>query len=282
MNLAKYAFIFLYILYFRGNHCDTNHTPIQKDGSLSYLTDHINNQQDFFRKWTDSEENYFKFFKSVESWIMGNFSQPLINTKRPEINLDCKNQHYSGVLTGEKLNQPRIIVDFVPFGYEVDKLYVRLYESADFVDAFIIYESTRTQSGLHKPLYFQKLKKQKRFQQWESKIIYFSSHDNDIEELIKRTKSELFKKRKGERYNTQNLWSLEKSMRTKMIEKFIQLNQTVSSLKMKIMSNLNTALGIQNDADEIIKGDVSIQINIKSNFILLLSLLLEKNELLYN
>eukprot|EP01041_Mallomonas_annulata_P011970 gene11969-25073_t len=77
---------------------------------------------------------------------MSNFSLPLTNTTPPLLILDCKNPHYSGVLTGNSLSTPRIIVDFIPFGYEIDKFFLRMYETAPFVDAFVVYESSRTQS----------------------------------------------------------------------------------------------------------------------------------------
>jgi hypothetical protein len=36
-----------------------------------------------------------------------------------ENDIDCSQKRYSLVFTGKRLSQPRIIVDFVPFGYDV-------------------------------------------------------------------------------------------------------------------------------------------------------------------
>ena len=48
--------------------------------------------------------------------------------------------------------QPATIIDFVPFGYDVDLLEIRLLENYDAVDVFVIYETMFTQRGIRKPL----------------------------------------------------------------------------------------------------------------------------------
>eukprot|EP01041_Mallomonas_annulata_P011967 gene11967-25070_t len=130
----------------------------QRDGSLLSLANQINSQQDLFRKWIDKDANYVHFFRHIEPWIMSNFSRPLTNITNPLMSLDCKNPHYSGVLSGNSLPTPRIIVDFIPFGYEMDKFFVRLYETSPYVDAFVVYEMSRTITAGPKSLYFSKLK----------------------------------------------------------------------------------------------------------------------------
>lgn len=229
---------------------------LYKSGNLTSLAAHINSQNELFRRWTDTDENYLKFFRTIESWLLSNITQGIKHTRRPSFLLNCNNPHYSGILTGKALLVPRIIVDFVPFGYEVDKFFVRLYETAEFVDAFVVYESSRTQSGLHKPLYFSKVKKSNRLKEWNHKIIHFVSHDTELADLVARTKLQLKKLRNRQRVDKSELWSLESSMRTKMLEKFTHLDSTTHPLKAKIMAGMGTALGIQNDADEIIKGEV--------------------------
>ena len=121
----------------------------------------------------------------------------------------------------------------------------------------MVYESTRTQSGLHKPLFFSKVKKSHRLKPWIHKIIHLVAHDSELVDLVGRTKLQLKNKRSGQRVDRKDLWILESSMRSKMVEKFLKLDGTAHPLKAKIMAGLGNALGIQNDADEIITGQVN-------------------------
>mmetsp|Transcript_423 Transcript_423/g.439 ORF Transcript_423/g.439 Transcript_423/m.439 type:complete len:492 (+) Transcript_423:120-1595(+) len=237
---------------------DNFNVTLQRDSSLISLAELINKQQDFFRKWSDTEDNYIKFFKSLEPWIFSNISRNVDVSKKPILELNCRNPHYSGVLTGKELTTPRVIVDFVPFGYELDKLLIRLHETADFIDLFVIYESARTQSGLHKPLYLSKLRSKRNhvIQQWLPKILHFTGVDTELASLTARTRASVSRKRSSKTYDKSDLWALETAMRTRMVEKFLSLDESVYPLKARVMRGLKEALGIQNDADEIIKGEV--------------------------
>ena len=54
---------------------------------------------------------------------------------------------------GVHVIEPLMIVDFVPFGYEVDKLLLRLMETWDSVDVYVIYEMPFTLLGINNHLY---------------------------------------------------------------------------------------------------------------------------------
>jgi len=231
---------------------------ILKDGSLISLANYLNENKNFFSNWKGEEKNYVEFFDLLKPWILSDFLYKLNSTTKPSYILNCKDRKYMSVLKGTILQAPRLIVDFVPFGYDVDKLLIRLYETFDNVDIFVIYESTRTQSGMPKPLYFDLLKKDARFIQFQHKIIHLISDDSDLSHITQRTKHHLAKLRKGEKVVNKELWALEYSMRTEMIRKFTKLASSNSILQELLSNNLTNALGIQNDADEIISGKVSV------------------------
>jgi Glycosyltransferase family 17 len=120
-----------------------------RDGNLISLAALLNRQYDLFRNWKGTEDNYVNFIDTLLPWILSppplNESQVLPLTVYPKTTLNCKEPKYAGVLTGEKRNSPREIVDFIPFGYDVDKLELRFHEYYDVVSAFVIYESPRTE-----------------------------------------------------------------------------------------------------------------------------------------
>ena len=62
------------------------------------------------------------------------------------------------------------IYDCFPFFNELELLEIRLNELYNFVDYFVICESTVTHSGKPKPLYYEKNKE--RFKRWQDKIIH--------------------------------------------------------------------------------------------------------------
>ena len=84
---------------------------------------------------------------TLSPWVLADtfpHDNPALSAIKPST-LDCQNPKYNGVLTGIQLKKKKYIVDFIPFGYDLQKLEVRMTESFDVVDAFVIYESTRTQ-----------------------------------------------------------------------------------------------------------------------------------------
>lgn len=226
----------------------------RRDGSLVSLSSLLNNHSEVFNAFKGSNEDIGVFFSMMEQWLLSPLSQRLMFDEGPYIVLNCSSIKYSNVLTGKMLSVPRMVVDFVPFGYDVEKLYVRLYETYDYVDIFVLYESTRTQSAISKPLYFSKLKLNKRMRKWLDKIVYLNSSDVDIQSHISQTLGEIESKRNGKRVNNNRLWALELSMRTTMVRKFKELQG--NALKDSVMQSNRSVYGIQNDGDEIISGKV--------------------------
>jgi hypothetical protein len=234
---------------------DIKPTAVTRDGTLTKLANLLNDHQVFFQNWNGTEKVYVEFIGVLKPWILSQPSFPLhpvlpFKFHPPVVKLNCRQNKYAGVLTGVELKVPRLIVDFVPFGYDIDKLELRLYEAYDIVDAFVIYESPKTLSSLSKQLYFPEIKKDPRFLKFLDKIVYVRSHLSDIQ-------SDVIRARKGILNGgspKSGGFALDNSMRIKMVEGFKKLNSSVP-LKHFIMQNIETAFGIQNDADEIINRD---------------------------
>lgn len=70
------------------------------------------------------------------------------------------------------------VFDVFPFFNELDLLEIRLNILNDYVDFFIISESTKTFSGLEKPLYY--LENKNKFDKFNHKIIHNVVKDNHI------------------------------------------------------------------------------------------------------
>lgn len=233
-------------------HRPTSNRTIYRDGHLDDLAKLLNHQKTTFVNWVDTVENYRTFIGTLDPWITSEPPIPLstLPQKFSSSELNCQEEKYSSVLTGQKLTQARVIVDFIPFGYDIDKLEVRLQETFNIVDIFVIYESPRTQSGISKPLYFSRIKSTKRFLPYLSKLIHFNASDADIQQYTSQVK-----RKKGD-------WALEKAMRTVMVRLFAELSATASPLKAKAELGLQSAWGIQNDADELITGKVGVGMSI--------------------
>jgi hypothetical protein len=233
----------------------------RRDGTLRALAKLLNSRHRLFTRWKDDEDSYVKFMRTLVPWILSPPPYPPSSTeplpfqvpKWPEPT--CGATRYAQVLTGQRLTKPRVIVDFLPFGYDIDKLELRFYESYDLVDAYVVYESPRTNSGIEKPMYFQRLLTDPRFAPFMDKVIYVPASAAELEARVDAVKQSLSR---GERYMKRSQsWALEKSMRTEMIQRFNRLNATTSTVKGAIMRRIADgaeALGIQNDADELITG----------------------------
>ena len=193
-----------------------------RDGSLEYLTTLLNSRTKLFTTWHENlnnpfhhanEDDYVRFIRALTPWILSPPAYPshpifpLVLPPLPPLN--CGQSRYAHVLTGQPLSQPRIIVDFIPFGYDIDKLELRLYEYYDLVDAFVVYESPKTHGGTDKILYFKQLMIQKdpRFQPFLSKVIHLSVTSTVLEPLAKLVKTAL---QEGDRFKLKShSWDLE-------------------------------------------------------------------------
>ena len=130
-----------------------------RDGHLTSLIDILQSPsinailQD--KSWSNSKTSvdsasYQSFLNALTPWIIG---EPSVDVKDveiirpPHIELNCSNSLYSNVFSGDLLKEDAFIIDFVPFGYDIDKLEIRLIESYHVIDLFIIYESPLNQSS---------------------------------------------------------------------------------------------------------------------------------------
>ena len=117
-----------------------------RSGNLEFLVSLLNQKQKLFATWHENmnnpfhhvdEDDYVRFIRALTPWILSPPaypSQPTLPLTLPSLPpLNCGESRYSRVFTGQPLSQPRIIVDFIPFGYDVDKLELRLYEYYDLV-----------------------------------------------------------------------------------------------------------------------------------------------------
>jgi hypothetical protein len=131
-------------------------TDIRKGLDLQGLADLLISRHDVFQNWNDENDrkylkSYASFVDALTPWMVsppssGPVSLPLIH-QHPTVN--CSNPIFKYALSGKELQVPRLIVDFIPFGFDIDKLEIRLHENYYSVDAFVIFESTLTQIGMY-------------------------------------------------------------------------------------------------------------------------------------
>lgn len=224
---------------------------VKKDGTLNDLIPllHLPENIKLYEQWdvnNDNEDAYNTFLQTLIPWIVAEPTHPIMIDKRPTTySIDCAQAQYKHIFTSKKLSRPRKIVDLVPFGYDVDTLEIRFYETYDTVDAYIIYEAPRTQSAHSKPLFYAMIRNSTRFSKFQDKIIYLPAEDKNLQTYAART-------RRGPKSGPgffNERFALEKSMRIEPIRLFKELSNNV--LKDKIMASLADAWIIQNDGDEI-------------------------------
>jgi hypothetical protein len=135
-----------------------NQTYTLKDNKLKSLLAILNSQQSLYKNWlksnlSDNEAystHYAELLFALQPWLIGEPPEAFLLPEYPllrETDLNCADSRYKSVFTGSRLSKPRVIVDFIPFGYDVDKLEIRLIENFDAVDAFVLFESELTQTG---------------------------------------------------------------------------------------------------------------------------------------
>ena len=173
-----------------------NNNGLVRDGGLTGLVHLMNSDEasNLFQNW-HSNPDTGHFLKIIAPWVVnGDFAVPLKlgndhYQQRPEIVTNCAQSRYSSVLTGTSLTSRRWIIDFIAFGYDAEKLLIRLYETFDEIDLFVIYEAPYTLMTARKPLYFDELRKQPRFQPFLRKIIHIIARDKDMIPAVNMAKS---------------------------------------------------------------------------------------------
>ena len=127
--------------------------PLKKDHSLHDLIALLYRNNNTFKDWgniTVTHENSMNLWNIFEPWLLHPISLNESNDDNNNGNtgtINCNNARYSNVLTGSLLKTPMILIDFIPFGYDVDKLLIRFYESYNIIDIYIIYEGPYTLAG---------------------------------------------------------------------------------------------------------------------------------------
>lgn len=159
-------------------------------------------------------------------WVESPPAVPAAHLTPPEVSIDCKQSKYASVLTGKKRATPARILDFVPFGFELDLLEIRLHELAELVDVHVIVESTRTHRGSSKPLFLKR--NAARFSHFADKIVDLTLNDtetarikprsfDDLMDVLKAKVDKSFKP--GARTDQ---WELEEEIRRWMWRRYIQ------------------------------------------------------------
>lgn len=215
---------------------------IIRDGTLNSLVKVLHDKSDIFQKWNYSraasnrpQMGYFNLVRALTPWIIGEPSAPLISNSPSigiiidETNVNCANPVYGSVLDGTKRSKPRVIIDLIPFGYDIDKLELRLLENYDIVDVFIVYESGVTLVGGPKPLFFNLVRNSKRFAKFKYKILYLCSTARELRDKIPPVGS------KRNKY-----WPLSETMRSKPLKLVMRLDQQINTWRAYLESNGTT------------------------------------------
>jgi hypothetical protein len=206
------------------------------------------------------EKHGGEFLKMLGMWFMAEPAvsfKPGTDHRRVVGPLDCSDAEYATVLTGKRLEQDRFLVDFVAFGYDLDALEIRLVETGDAVDLFVVYESPRTQSGWPKPMVFREAMHHPRFRPFLPKILYLSASDSDIAGFTHKTLEAMHHQGKIPAHQRVGSWALEKAQRTEIIRLFSEYVKHNATLQALVHGHgrEGQTWAIQNDEDELISGD---------------------------
>jgi len=174
------------------------------------------------------------------------------------LNLDCGNPRYSRVLSGKRAENPAWIVDFVPFGYDFDKLLARFKENYDAVDIFVVYEQQYNFLGRPKPLYFQKFMQDPTlnatFAPFMDKVMHLTPRREDIEAVVKVV---VDAKERQESMHSDAVYAMPYFFNRDIVRRFANVSSHPLKEALDLhLSNGGAAFGIQNDGDEIISGAV--------------------------
>jgi hypothetical protein len=182
-----------------------------------------------------------EFVKWLTPWITGEPSRPLGVVQRPRpLRVDCQQKMYSHALTGRQLAEPIMVVDLVPFGFDIDLLEAHLLEIYDVVDVIILFEAPWTHQGVDKAMYFAESHQRtpERWQRFMDKLLIMQPS----------TKTLTAAQRSAAGADNGRSWDLENSMRTEPLQ---QLKTSTHPLAVKLRQHLDTAMILQHDGDEI-------------------------------
>ena len=169
---------------------------ISRDGRLDALTDLLSSpaSMELFKSWNGSESDTDAFLRLLDPMLLNEdittiYTASVDQKKQYSIAnhaVDCGNPLYNAVFNGKTLSgHRRMVVDFVLFGYDVDRLLIRLHETFDVVDVFVIYELPFTLTGKPKTLYWPTLLDQNRFAPFKEKVFYATPDIDEVSPLAK-------------------------------------------------------------------------------------------------
>ena len=136
----------------------------------------------------------------------------------PPTELNCKN--HGNAFTGSHQTTPPKIGILVQFGFGVDVLEIYLNEVYDVVDRFFLIEATKAHfRTIRKPLMWERVKDQPRFQKFADKIVHLVMDDGETAEANKvfQNSSILVDEKK--------IWKMEALQETLRWTKFLQWNK---------------------------------------------------------
>ena len=171
---------------------------LRRDGTLRDLVNLMNSDEvsTLFQTWASNPDTG-RLLKIISPWIIVGDVATTLRLSPASVSsavtpkLNCAQARYSAVFTGAPLKEGsrHWIIDFIAFGYDAEKLLIRLHETFDVVDIFVIYESPYTLMTARKPLYFEELRKQPRFLPFLTKIIHIIARENDMLYAVNMAKS---------------------------------------------------------------------------------------------
>ncbi|CAL8130222.1 unnamed protein product [Orchesella dallaii] len=170
-----------------------------------------------------NKKNDTSEFSKLSSILLSQLTPFLITEPNVNTNTSCGPppfQFPSTLPPCVKLNKPRNIAVLLQHGFDADTLEIHFHELDELVDKFFIIESTlTTYLGASKPLIWESLKKQHRFEKFVPKVVHFVLDDA---ELLK-AKVDVAKVEKGEAQgNIYNIEIIQEQMRWL---KFLRWNQ---------------------------------------------------------
>ncbi|CAL8084446.1 unnamed protein product [Orchesella dallaii] len=156
-------------------------------------------------KKNDTEE--FSFWCSK---LLTLIKPALIAPPKVKVNTSCETpptlQFPSNVPLCTRLKTPRKVAVLLQFGFDADILEIHFHELNDIVDKFFLLESTFTYYlGVPKPLIWEALKGQPRFEKFLHKVVHFVLDEQDVLnaqlDAVKVEKGKV----QGNSYNIENL-----------------------------------------------------------------------------
>lgn len=151
-----------------------------RDCELNNLAKLLNTKVPWRELNLTTTEGYSHYLALLEPWLLGTpqWAWPrsgvgdVRHGQRPLPALRCDASRFRHAFSGTPRTAALKIIDFVPFGYDIDLLEVRFLELYESVDLFVISECSSTQSGVTKPLFFDLLKTSARFKQFLPKVMH--------------------------------------------------------------------------------------------------------------